>query len=80
LYAINVVDGSMREVLSSDALIGRPVWSPEGDTIMITLGDVNTHRRQWWSVSYPQGKLKRITNDLSNYDLILDATRDGLGQ
>ena len=32
---------------------------------------------QLWSISYPSGEARRWTNDLSNYDLYLDVTRDG---
>jgi DNA-binding winged helix-turn-helix (wHTH) protein/Tol biopolymer transport system component len=76
LYTIAVAHGSLRELFSSDALIGRPVWSRKGNAIHLALSDPGTHRRQLWTISYPKGERQRITNDLSDYDLILDITRD----
>lgn len=37
-------------------------------------GDTGT---QIWSLSFPDGKLNRITHDLTNYGPILDITKDG---
>src|SRR5262249_35295922 len=62
---------------SSLGAIGRPVWLPGDSTLLVPLGEPFTWRVQLWTISYPQGKASRLTNDLSKYDLRIDLTRDG---
>jgi len=76
LAAVSVADGSVRELYSYPHEIGRAVWLPDGDTILMTMRD-QTRRGQLWAISYPRGKAVRLTNDLENYQYRIDVTRDG---
>ena len=76
LAAVSVADGSVRELFSYPHEIGRAVWLPDGDTILMTMRD-QTRRGQLWAISYPRGKAVRLTNDLENYQYRIDVSRDG---
>jgi Tol biopolymer transport system component/DNA-binding winged helix-turn-helix (wHTH) protein len=76
LQTVSVADGSVREVLKRARAIGRPQWMPEGNALLVELDD-DSQRGQLWLVDYPQGQLRRVTNDLGSYDLLISATRDG---
>jgi DNA-binding winged helix-turn-helix (wHTH) protein/Tol biopolymer transport system component len=76
LDVVSVVDGSTRELYSSEG-IGRPVWLPGGNTLLAPLYDSDSRRWQLWTISYPRGEARRLTNDLADYGLSLDLTRDG---
>ena len=75
LDVISVADGSRRSLYASSGFVGRPVWLPDGRAIAVVLlrGGLN----QIWAVSYPNGELRRITNDLEDYDGYIDVTADG---
>jgi Tol biopolymer transport system component/predicted Ser/Thr protein kinase len=77
LDTIRVADASVTTLYSSPDLLGRPVWLPEGDSLLIPMGVPKERRSQLWQVSYPKGEPRRFTNDLSNYGARLDLTRDG---
>jgi Tol biopolymer transport system component len=77
LYLVSVKDGAIRELYSSAFPIGRAVWLPEGDNLVVPLWDPSALRGQLWTISYPQGELQRLTNDLADYDVRIDLTRDG---
>jgi len=69
VLAISVSDGKVREVYSSNNLIGRLQWVPGGDGVLVVIANpVTGMGGQVWYVSYPQGKAQRLTNDLTNYD------------
>ncbi|HKN75066.1 MAG TPA: winged helix-turn-helix domain-containing protein [Candidatus Acidoferrum sp.] len=75
LYAVSVSDGSVRALYSSSKAIGRPLWLPEGDTLLLVMGD-QSGRGQLWTISYPKAEIRRVTNDLTNYGTRADLTRD----
>jgi DNA-binding winged helix-turn-helix (wHTH) protein/Tol biopolymer transport system component len=76
LAAVSVANGSVRELYSYPYKIGRAVWLPPGDTLVMTIRD-QTGRGQLWAIPYPRGKPVRLTNDLENYQDDIDITRDG---
>jgi serine/threonine protein kinase/Tol biopolymer transport system component len=76
LYAVSVSDGSVHELHSSSNAIGRPLWLPEGDTLLLVMSDQND-RGQLWTISYPKGEVRRFTNDLTDYGTRADLTHDG---
>jgi eukaryotic-like serine/threonine-protein kinase len=48
--------------------ISRLAWLPDGTGIVVPAGDIaSPSQRQLYEVSYPQGRVRRITNDLNNY-------------
>jgi len=75
LESISVENGSVKELYSSPAEIGRPLWLPEGDGVLLVLSDQNEHR-QLWAISYPQGVPRLLRRDLADFDWQIDATRD----
>ena len=77
LEAVSVADGTVREIHSSPYKIGRPLWLPTGDGLLAALDDQNNHG-QLYLIRFPSGKLRRLTNDLADYDDDrIDLTRDG---
>jgi DNA-binding winged helix-turn-helix (wHTH) protein/Tol biopolymer transport system component len=77
LHVMSVTDGSARELYASPSGLGRPVWLPEGDALLLPHYDQAAHRSQLWTISYPKGEGRRLTNDLNDYDVPLDMTRSG---
>src|SRR5579862_2599617 len=77
LDAVHIADSTVTTLYSSSELMGRPVWLPDGDSLLLGLGVPKEDRSQLWQLSYPKGELRRFTNDLSNYGERLDITRDG---
>jgi DNA-binding winged helix-turn-helix (wHTH) protein/Tol biopolymer transport system component len=75
LKLVSIRDGRIGELYSGDTLIGRPLWLPEGSGLLVTLGD-RAKGGQLWKISYPQGQTSRLTNDLADYDIRIDATRN----
>jgi Tol biopolymer transport system component/DNA-binding winged helix-turn-helix (wHTH) protein len=75
LDVISVANGTIKRLLTSSQLIGRPRWSAGGSALLVTLQDQN-RRGQLWSISYPRGEKRRLSNDSANYDLNIDTTRD----
>lgn len=75
LDSISTVDGSVREVLWHPGVIGRPLWLPDSETILAEL-DGSAGLGQLWAISLRGGKEKRVTNDLANWGLRIDATHD----
>lgn len=75
LESISPLDGSVREVFWHAGVIGRPLWLPDSKTVLVELDD-STGRGQLWTVSLEGGKQKRITNDLANWGLGIEATRN----
>jgi len=77
LDIIRVSDGSVATLYSSPTFLGRPVWLPDGDSLLVAIGLPKENRTQLWQIPYPKGEPLRFTNDLSDYGPFLDLTRDG---
>jgi eukaryotic-like serine/threonine-protein kinase len=77
LYAVPASGGNLQEIYSNRGGIGRPLWFPDGNAMLLVLADPGSHRWQLWTMSYPQGTLERITNDVGDYDSSMDLSRDG---
>jgi Tol biopolymer transport system component len=79
LWAVSVSDGSVREVYSNPYGIGRPRWLPDGSGLLVTMTDPSRALRgQLWYIPFPKGEVRRLTNDLTDYQLdCLDLTHDG---
>jgi Tol biopolymer transport system component/predicted Ser/Thr protein kinase len=76
LNVVNVADGKVRALGNlGDRPVGKPVWMPDGNALVAPVLDMR--RGQLWSFDYPNGEMHRFSNDLSNYELDLDGTRDG---
>jgi DNA-binding winged helix-turn-helix (wHTH) protein/Tol biopolymer transport system component len=75
LYTIAVNSGSVKELYPSPGVVGRPLWLPDGDGLLMVVNDQNEHGRLW-TISYPKGVPRLLRNDLANFDWHIDATRD----
>jgi Tol biopolymer transport system component len=75
LDVVSVADGRIREVYWHPAVIGRPLWLPDSRTILAELDD-STGVGQLWTISLRGGRERRVTNDLANWGIRIDATRD----
>jgi serine/threonine protein kinase/Tol biopolymer transport system component len=77
LVEVNVKDGSEKSIVSSPWLgISGISWLPDASGLIIAGRDLETKLSQLWMVTYPEGKLSKITNDLNNYKG-LSITADG---
>ena len=76
LYVVTLGDGRAKVLYSSPGAIGRPLWIRSGKELLVTLEDTSSGRGQLWTISYPDGKASRVTNDLSDYSSSIDLTRD----
>jgi len=75
---ISVKTGEVRDVYPFRTGAQAAAWLPDGHGILVVATDAQTGRGQIWFVSYPDGKVSRFTNDLTDYDACcLHVTRDG---
>jgi serine/threonine protein kinase len=74
---VNVADGSIKELFAGPEQVGRPAWLPDGNSFLISIGQVPENRAQLWLVSYPSAEKRRFSNDLSDYGLSLELTQNG---
>ena len=77
LFSVSAADGTAKELYSSPDAIGRPVWLPRGDTLLVPRYETSSRRSQLWTVSFPDGVAHRFTHDVSDYSMDLDITKDG---
>jgi DNA-binding winged helix-turn-helix (wHTH) protein/Tol biopolymer transport system component len=77
LVAIDSADGTLRNLYSGPEWIGKPGWSPDGNSLIVPMGFLKENRTQLWVVSYPGGEKRRFTNDLSDYGTALELTKNG---
>jgi len=76
LVAINPLTGKQALLFATAGYLERPTWLPDGNGLLVLLRDKETNflRSQIVHVSYPAGKFRRVTHDLSDYsDLSLSA-------
>jgi len=76
LSVVTVADGSVHDLYVSPDFLGRPVWLPDGESLLVPTGLSKQNRTQISQITYPGGERHRFTNDLSNYGAALDLTRD----
>jgi len=77
LETVQVADGSVKLLYSGPEFAGRPMWLPDGESVLLPMGLPHDNRNQLFQISYPSGERQRFTNDLSNYAPVIDLTRDG---
>ncbi|HEY3841244.1 MAG TPA: protein kinase [Bryobacteraceae bacterium] len=75
LIEIRLVDGTEHPITEGGwAFAGSVMWSADGHTIYVGAGEHGGSSLQVWRVSYPGGQIQRITNDLSNYARLTQAS------
>ena len=58
--------------------MGAAAWLPDGSGLLVMGPDPEAFLGQIWLVTYPQGEVRRFTNDLVDYqNCCLEVTRDG---
>jgi eukaryotic-like serine/threonine-protein kinase len=75
LYVISAVDGTTKELFSSQGDIGRPLWY-SNNKLLVTLRTEYAKGGQLWTISYPDGSAERFTNDLTDYSSAIDFSGD----
>jgi len=77
LVGVSADDGTVRKLFSTVYWLGRPIWLPGGHTLLVPHTEEDFREPQLWTLTFPGGEVHRVTDDLSWYDLGLDATPDG---
>ena len=77
LTAVNVADGTMKELISGSAGLGRPAWLPDGNSFLIAIELQPENRMQLWIVSYPGGENTRFYQRSLGLRQSLEMTQDG---
>jgi len=68
LVEINVKDGREKRFGNFNWLsIPGIAWLPDSSGLLLSARDADTKALQIWLMSYPDGRLRRISNDLSRY-------------
>ena len=68
LVETSLEDGQVKQISNDTWLTLTSLsWIPDGSGLILTGRDPETRLFQIWLVSYPDGKRRRITNDLSSY-------------
>jgi TolB protein len=76
VFAFSVADGSEKELSSETwGFAGRVHWLPDMSGVLVVAGD-SPISAMLWIFSYPDGKIRRVTNDLNSYRS-LALTEDG---
>jgi Tol biopolymer transport system component len=79
VVAVRIEDGH-EQVLTQQSwpLLGRVEWLPDMSGLLMIARDQSSTVSQIWHLSYPDGEVRRVTNDLSFYrslSLTADASR-----
>lgn len=76
VFGFSVEDGSERELSPESWLFSSRVqWLPDMSGLLVVAGD-SVVNGMLWAISYPDGQVRRITNDLNTYRAI-GLTQDG---
>jgi eukaryotic-like serine/threonine-protein kinase len=69
VVAANVVDGSVKEINNRPWFrIKQLAWLPDSDGLIMNALDHLTSVPQLWSLSYPAGEARKVTNDPNAYE------------
>jgi serine/threonine protein kinase/WD40 repeat protein len=70
LMAVSASDGSVRPLYTTRNFPGRAVWMPDGSGLLFVMAEpAPSAPGQLWFISFPNGEVHRVTNDLTNYGL-----------
>jgi serine/threonine protein kinase/Tol biopolymer transport system component len=65
---VRVQDGAEKPLVSQRwDYIGQVVWLRDGKGLVVAVREKPQGQQQLWYISYPDGELRRITNDLDSY-------------
>jgi serine/threonine protein kinase/Tol biopolymer transport system component len=72
LIAVNVADGKMRTIATPGVPVGQAAWLADQTGLLVAVSDYSKGAHgQIWFVSYPEGRIEKLTNDLSDYSLLV---------
>ena len=77
LDVISTANAEVRQLYSNKRGVGTPRWLHDGKMLVVPIAGQQVGHTQLWTVSYPGGESRHLTNDLANYDLHLDTSRNG---
>ncbi|MFL6215128.1 MAG: protein kinase domain-containing protein [Blastocatellia bacterium] len=69
LIAVSIKDGSTRQLTSQRwSSVGQIAWLKDGKGLIVAAAEHPIYSpHQLWHISYPDGVVRKITNDLNNY-------------
>jgi Tol biopolymer transport system component/DNA-binding winged helix-turn-helix (wHTH) protein len=77
LLAISTATGEETKLVSPNwRAIFNTLWMPNGNYLIVSAREINESTSQLWMVPYPNGEIRRLTNDLENY-LWVSLSADG---
>jgi serine/threonine protein kinase/Tol biopolymer transport system component len=77
IETLNLANGSVKRFFNAPGPLGAVVWLADQSGVLTVMNDPKLGNNQIYFVSYPDGKIRRFTNDLSSYSACcLDITRD----
>jgi Tol biopolymer transport system component len=77
VLAISAADGNPRTVLTTDHTVGQMAWLGDGRGFLFVEYEPSVAGGQIYYASFPNGKTRRLTNDLTQYALqVLSITPD----
>ena len=78
IMLISAADGTAHEFYTSPTQLGGVQWFPDGNGLLFVSIEPQSSKSQLFYISYPDAKVMRFTNDLTDYDFSsLSMTRDG---
>jgi Tol biopolymer transport system component len=68
LLTVDVATGAETELKTPRwRAITRALWHPKGNYLVVSARDMNEATSQLWLLDYPEGEIRRLTNDLESY-------------
>jgi len=68
VLAVNSEDGTQTRIGTTGWEVGGLAWLPDGSGLVLAASKYGASDSfQLWTLSYPEGRVRRITNDASNY-------------
>lgn len=68
LITVNIADGAETELkIPKWRAIQRVLWMPNGRNLIVSAREASEPYSQLWLLSYPNGEVRRLTNDLEAY-------------
>jgi Tol biopolymer transport system component/predicted Ser/Thr protein kinase len=78
IVLVSTAEGTARDFYTSPRRLGGVQWFPDGSGLLFVGIDSESIKSQLFYISYPDAKVVRFTNDLTDYNLSsLSMTRDG---
>ena len=58
--------------------MGQVAWMPDGSALLVPANEKSGAPQQVWRLSYPAGEVRRLTNDLNDYEMLSLTTGSSL--